>query len=265
MGYWRCPAACLPRAGAPQPCQALAREAAVGENPRKRTTLDSEPSFPIDGLRPELGRMHAGIDGEHRPVVKVRAGVRPLILSESRREDQTRQCCEGRGYRAAMSPNSGHLAASNWALFVSSAKCRMRWKPLGRPAAYDVGQATSSGSRLARSPLAPRRPGPNMPPQPGARGCERTVRRALSGPVAPPPRILRCRAPDGGRHRVHRRRRATGDAPGLRRAAADLASTATQLDHDAQAVARAASLDLIWAAFLFDASSSGLDPHRSPA
>ncbi len=36
---------------------------------------------------------------------------------------------------------------------------------------------------------------------------------------------------------------AAGDAPGLRRAAADLASTATHLDHDAQAVARAASLE----------------------
>lgn len=56
---------------------------------------------------------------------------------------------------------------------------------------------------------------------------------------------------------------AAGDAPGLRRAAADLASTAAQLDHDAQEATRAASLDLIWAAFLFDASPSGLDPHRS--
>jgi uncharacterized membrane protein YccC len=50
---------------------------------------------------------------------------------------------------------------------------------------------------------------------------------------------------------------------GLRRAAADLASTATQLDDDGQAAARAASLDLIWAAFLIDASPFGLDPHRS--
>jgi uncharacterized membrane protein YccC len=57
------------------------------------------------------------------------------------------------------------------------------------------------------------------------------------------------------------------DPLGLRRAAANLASTATELDHDAQAVARAASLDLIWAAFLFDASPDaspvGLDAHRS--
>jgi uncharacterized membrane protein YccC len=53
------------------------------------------------------------------------------------------------------------------------------------------------------------------------------------------------------------------DATGLRRAAANLASTAAQLDHDAQAVARAASLDLIWAAMLFDASPFGLDAHRS--
>src|SRR5712671_5372709 len=52
------------------------------------------------------------------------------------------------------------------------------------------------------------------------------------------------------------------DPIGLRRAAADLASTATQLDHDGQAAARAASLDLIWAAFLIDASPFGLDPHR---
>jgi uncharacterized membrane protein YccC len=53
------------------------------------------------------------------------------------------------------------------------------------------------------------------------------------------------------------------DPVGLRRAAADLASTATRLDHDGQAVARAASLDLIWAAFLIDASPCGLDPSRS--
>jgi uncharacterized membrane protein YccC len=53
------------------------------------------------------------------------------------------------------------------------------------------------------------------------------------------------------------------DPLGLRRAAADLATTATQLDHDGQAAARAASLDLLWAALLIDASPFGLDPHRS--
>ena len=52
------------------------------------------------------------------------------------------------------------------------------------------------------------------------------------------------------------------DPLGLRRAAADLASTAAQLDHDGQAAARAASLDLIWAAFMIDASPFGLDQHR---
>jgi len=52
------------------------------------------------------------------------------------------------------------------------------------------------------------------------------------------------------------------DPVGLRRAAADLASTAPQLDHDGQAAARAASLDLIWAAFTTDASPLGLDQHR---
>jgi hypothetical protein len=52
------------------------------------------------------------------------------------------------------------------------------------------------------------------------------------------------------------------DPVGLRRAAADLASTAPQLD-DGQAAARAASLDLIWAAFLFEASPFGLHQHRS--
>jgi hypothetical protein len=53
------------------------------------------------------------------------------------------------------------------------------------------------------------------------------------------------------------------DPLGLRRAAADLATTATRLDHDGQALARAASLDLIWAALLIDASPFGLDPHRT--
>jgi hypothetical protein len=52
------------------------------------------------------------------------------------------------------------------------------------------------------------------------------------------------------------------DPPGLRRAAADLASTATQLDHEGQRVARAASLDLIWAAFVLDASAFGLNPNK---
>jgi uncharacterized membrane protein YccC len=55
------------------------------------------------------------------------------------------------------------------------------------------------------------------------------------------------------------------DPLGLRRAAANLASTAAQLDQDGQAAARAASLDLIWAAFMIDASPFGLDPHRSTA
>jgi uncharacterized membrane protein YccC len=53
------------------------------------------------------------------------------------------------------------------------------------------------------------------------------------------------------------------DTRGLRRAAAELARTATQLDHDGQAAARAANLDLIWAAFRIDASPYGLDPQRS--
>ena len=53
------------------------------------------------------------------------------------------------------------------------------------------------------------------------------------------------------------------DPRGLRRAAAGLASTAAELDHDGQAAARAASLSLIWAAFMIDASPFGLDPHRS--
>jgi hypothetical protein len=53
------------------------------------------------------------------------------------------------------------------------------------------------------------------------------------------------------------------DPLGLRRAAANLTSTATQLDHNGQAAARAASLDLIWAAFLIDANPFGLDPYRS--
>src|SRR6267142_2875609 len=49
------------------------------------------------------------------------------------------------------------------------------------------------------------------------------------------------------------------DHLGLRRAAADLATTATQLDHDGQSAAHAASLDLIWVAFQIDTSRLGLD------
>ena len=55
---------------------------------------------------------------------------------------------------------------------------------------------------------------------------------------------------------------AAGDSLGLRRAAADLASAATRLDHDGQATARAAGLDLIWVAFLIDTSPFSLDQHR---
>jgi Fusaric acid resistance protein family len=58
---------------------------------------------------------------------------------------------------------------------------------------------------------------------------------------------------------------AGSDPPALRRAAVDLASTARQLDPDSQAAARAAGLDLIWAAFLIDAGPFGLDPYRSTA
>ena len=56
---------------------------------------------------------------------------------------------------------------------------------------------------------------------------------------------------------------AAGDPLGLGRAAGDLANEATQLDHDGQAAARAASLDLIWVAFLIDPGALDLDPHRS--
>jgi uncharacterized membrane protein YccC len=52
------------------------------------------------------------------------------------------------------------------------------------------------------------------------------------------------------------------DPVGLRRAAADLATTATQLDHDGQSAAHAASLDLIWVAFLVHSSPFGLDQHQ---
>src|SRR5216683_40558 len=45
------------------------------------------------------------------------------------------------------------------------------------------------------------------------------------------------------------------DPLGLRQAAADLANAGAQLDRDGQTAARAASLDLIWVAFLIDAST----------
>ncbi len=52
------------------------------------------------------------------------------------------------------------------------------------------------------------------------------------------------------------------DPLGLRRAAADLTSAGAQLDRDGQSAARAASLDLIWVAFLIDTSPFSLDQHR---
>jgi uncharacterized membrane protein YccC len=48
----------------------------------------------------------------------------------------------------------------------------------------------------------------------------------------------------------------------LRRAAADVARAGAQLDHDGHSAARAASLDLVWVAFLIDSSPFALDQHR---
>jgi hypothetical protein len=53
-------------------------------------------------------------------------------------------------------------------------------------------------------------------------------------------------------------------APRLREAAAAIAkSAATQLDQDSQAAARAATADLIWAAFLIDVNPFDLRLNRS--
>jgi hypothetical protein len=52
------------------------------------------------------------------------------------------------------------------------------------------------------------------------------------------------------------------DPVSLRRAAVDLASAGAELDHEGQSVARAASLDLIWVAFLIVTSPFGLDQPR---
>jgi uncharacterized membrane protein YccC len=52
------------------------------------------------------------------------------------------------------------------------------------------------------------------------------------------------------------------DPLGLRRTAADLASAGAELNHEGQSAARAASLDLIWVAFLIDTSPFGLDQPR---
>jgi Fusaric acid resistance protein family len=52
------------------------------------------------------------------------------------------------------------------------------------------------------------------------------------------------------------------DPLGLRRAAADLASAAAQLDRDGQTATRAASLDLIWVAFLIGSNPFGLNQRR---
>jgi uncharacterized membrane protein YccC len=52
------------------------------------------------------------------------------------------------------------------------------------------------------------------------------------------------------------------DPVSLRRTAADLASAGAELDQEVQSAARAASLDLIWVAFLIDTSPFGLDQPR---
>src|SRR5467141_1040062 len=52
------------------------------------------------------------------------------------------------------------------------------------------------------------------------------------------------------------------DPLGLRRTAADLASAGAELNHEGQSAARAASLDLIWVAFLIDTSRLSLDQPR---
>jgi uncharacterized membrane protein YccC len=52
------------------------------------------------------------------------------------------------------------------------------------------------------------------------------------------------------------------DPLGLHRAAADIERAGAELDHDAQSATRAASLDLIWVAFLIDTSPFGLDQQR---
>jgi hypothetical protein len=52
------------------------------------------------------------------------------------------------------------------------------------------------------------------------------------------------------------------DPLGLRQAAADLVSAGAQLDHDGHSAARAASLELIWVAFLIDGTPFRPDQHR---
>src|SRR5712672_1643096 len=52
------------------------------------------------------------------------------------------------------------------------------------------------------------------------------------------------------------------DSVGLRRAGTDLTRAGAQLDRDGQSATRAASLDLIWVAFLIKASPFDLDQHR---
>jgi uncharacterized membrane protein YccC len=87
-------------------------------------------------------------------------------------------------------------------------------------------------------------------------GCASAVRRARTT-------LAELRARSGGRLVGDAYSALAGcDPVGLRRAAADLASTGAQPDHDAQSAVRAASLDLIWLSFLIDASAFGLDPHR---
>ena len=67
-----------------------AQQLAVGDRPDSHraivTASHGVASLRVDRLRSDRGRMHAGIDGEHRAVVQVRSQLRPLVLRQSRRE-----------------------------------------------------------------------------------------------------------------------------------------------------------------------------------
>ena len=96
--------ACRPPPTKSSACDRLNRSQRTGP-PRRR-------------LGPDLSRMHAGIDGEHGPIVKVRSRVWSLILGKRRCERTGTAKSRKPGLFAAMSANSGHLRGLQLGLLV---------------------------------------------------------------------------------------------------------------------------------------------------
>src|SRR3954453_11458055 len=100
--------------------------------------------------------MHAGIDREHRALIQIRAVIRSPILRQGGRDDQSGPDRQGGGYCAAMSPNLGHFAASNWDFFVSRSSLSVStWRVQSAPTPSAIALNNGSTAPLAASSHTP--------------------------------------------------------------------------------------------------------------